>query len=311
MLRPRLLEKNLPNKNQKSYSSGSNRVQQQLKLEKLNPTAIQNVKQLDCNLTNTCINQIIVGKSNDNPLILTQRTLMPALYKNNYLKSSQGSRFASQTKTSFNDPYESKDSICISQINSSQIQYESDYILNESISILKPGPIKEKIVCKNIKPINSACTKLNVVRLTKQKKYGSMNMNSSNTIKTVNQPNDQSSSIHNSSCSRKVYSGESFAVPDKRCAEKFKAETIPPSQNHIEDLINPKMSTSINININNFNQKNYHVPMIKGSSDFSVCEEIIVCPEQQHFLSVITAKKNRYLAKKFDKVESSDDMISF
>lgn len=316
MLRQGLYENSIPSKKQKTQSSSTNRNQHS-KREDLNTSTVKITNQPERKLTNICTDQTKICKNFDSSFIATQRNAKPILYKNTYIKSTQGSRQASLNKNSFIDQSESKDSICFSKLNSSQIQYESNRKLNESSNVILPDTTKEKMVFNStVKPINPAINKPNLVRLTKQNKCGSMNMNSNaNPMKKVNNPSD-AHGVYSRSISRGLYSNNKQAVSVGKCVVPKSTDKIPlitpPTQiSKNEELNNskPNTNTSINININNFNQKNFHVP-VKQPNIFSEGEEVIVCPEQQHFLSVISAKKNRLLAKQFDKVESGEDMSS-
>lgn len=308
MLKPGLYEKSIPSKKQKNYSSSTNRNQQSNKGQ-LSTSVVKTAKQPDTKLTNICTDQTKIFKNFDNSIVSTQRVGKPIIYKNTYVNSAQVSRQASLTK-SFVDQSESRDSIGFSKLNSSQIKYESNRKLNESSNILPET--KEKIIFSNsIKPINPSTVKPKVVRLTKQKKCESVNMNSStNPIKKIN-PSEPS--IYNRSVSRGIYSGKNCISVEKsgKLNSQDKAQASPSPNINNDDLSKNNTNTPINININNFNQKNYHVPMIKGPNVYSAGQEIIECPEQQHYICVAAAKKNRFLAKQFDKVDSSDDMISF
>lgn len=317
MLRQGLYEKSIPSKKQKMHSASTNRNQNS-KREDLNTSAVNITNQPNIKLADICTDQTKICKNFDNSFISTQRAAKPVPYKNTYIKSTQPSRQASLNKNNFIEQSESKDSIGFSKLNSSQIQYESNRKLNESSNVILPDTTKEKIVFSStVKPINPSNNKPKLTRLTKQNKYGSMNMNScANPIKKIGNPSD-TPGIYNRSISRGICNNAKQATSVGKSTMPKSTDKIP-QITPIGQIINneepnsgkPNTNTSINININNFNQKNYHVP-VKQPNIFSECEEVIVCPEQQHFLRVIAAKKNRLLAKQFDKVESSEDMSSF
>lgn len=75
----------------------------------------------------------------------------------------------------------------------------------------------------------------------------------------------------------------------------------------LEHLNTGKSNTSISININNFNQKNYHggISSINNVLTRNISELEIDCPEQQHFFNVALSRRNRILAKQFE--NESDD----
>ena len=111
------------------------------------------------------------------------------------------------------------------------------------------------------------------------------------------------------------YSNINFQVPQ----DKPKTKLIKPFnydlENSILDQLNTSKgtNTSISININNFNQKNYHNN--KSKANLSLINKNLVdlenvdCPEQQHYFNVALSKKNKYLARQFENLEIGDEEL--
>ena len=147
---------------------------------------------------------------------------------------------------------------------------------------------------------------------------GSMNMNISNNNVKSSARVESSSNRSGSGLNNSFIIGKEYNSNVKNAYSKYRNNSISKFETSMNEINSTKggflnnTNASINININNFSQKNYHGQDSVIKSSFINNWENIDGPEMQHFMNVELMKHNRKLAKFFDFAQNeTDDKVVF